>query len=73
MRESVSVKCPVPQVRARSLYIQARNTRSSGANLGFAIFRRSRWWPIQAVLWLKWGTCDIPILKQAKAEYAKLQ
>jgi hypothetical protein len=31
---------PVPQVRARSLYIQARSTRSSGANLGFATFRR---------------------------------
>jgi hypothetical protein len=31
---------PVAQVRARSLYIQARNTRSSGANLGFAMFRR---------------------------------
>jgi len=30
-------------------------------------------WPIQAVLWLEWGTCDIPILKQAKADYAKLQ
>jgi hypothetical protein len=26
----------VRQVRARSLYIQARNTHSSGANLGFA-------------------------------------
>ena len=30
----------VAQVRARPLHIQARNTRFSGANLGFAIFRR---------------------------------
>jgi len=30
----------VAQVRARSLYIQARNTRFSGANLGFVIIPR---------------------------------
>src|SRR6202035_4487964 len=29
-----------PRFGACSLYIQARNTRSSGANLSFAIFRR---------------------------------
>ena len=29
-----------PQVRARFLYIQARNAGPSGANLGFAVFRR---------------------------------
>ena len=30
----------VAQVRARFVHIQARNTRSWGANLGFIIFRR---------------------------------
>jgi hypothetical protein len=30
---------PVAQVRARFAHIQARKTRFSGANLGFAIFR----------------------------------
>jgi hypothetical protein len=40
--DSEKSNSPVPQVRARSLYIQARNTRSSGANLGFAIFRQKQ-------------------------------
>jgi len=38
MRQTSVEDGPVAQVRARSLHIQARNTRSSGANLGFAIF-----------------------------------